>query len=254
MEYRPSGLVGRTLSRRRSSDIKAVVLAGGLGTRLRPYTLFVPKPLLPVGNRPILEHILEWLKSNRIEDVVISTGYLGKMIENHFGDGSSWGVRVEYASSTRPLGIAGQLRNAAPKLPPRFVCLYGDAILDFDLRSLVKFHDEKDALLTMALMKHAVQMKYGVIELGKGGRISAWKEKPAIESDINVGCYVMEKRYLDYIPRGSVAGMKEAFDAAMEKEEPIYGLKVKGEFWDIGDKQAYAEADQHFQKLYGKVP
>ncbi len=232
-----------------------MILAGGLGTRLRPLTLHTPKPLLPVGGRPILEHIIDWLKANSVADVVISTGYLGSMIERYLGDGSKRGVRVEYAVSDKPLGIAGQLRNASSRLPSQFVCLYGDAILDFDLGELLRFHAKrKDALLTMALMKETIRTKYGVIELDRDGRVSLWKEKPAIENDINVGCYVMGKRFLDYIPRSPVAGMKEAFDSAMEAGEPIYGLKVRGTFWDIGDRQAYEEADAHFQKLYGRPP
>jgi mannose-1-phosphate guanylyltransferase len=235
--------------------VRAVILAGGLGTRLRPYTLTVPKPLLPVGHRPILEHILEWLKANGVTEVVISTGYLGTMIEKRLGDGSKLGMRIDYAVADRPLGIGGQLRNASSKLPSRFVCLYGDAILDFDLNLLLRFHGRrKDALLTMALMKEKIQTKYGVIELGRDGRVSLWREKPVIENDINVGCYVMEKRYLDYIPRGPEAGMKETFDAAMKAGEPIYGLRVRGTFWDIGDKEAYRGADAHFKKLYGRAP
>jgi NDP-sugar pyrophosphorylase family protein len=210
--------------------------------------------MLPVGHAPILERILRWLKDNGISDVVISTGYLGNMIESYFSDGSDFGLSIEYAKSRKPLGIAGQLRSAEPKLGQRFVCLYGDAILDFDLRSLISFHEKKRALLTMSLMSYKVQGKYGVIELKEDGRIGRWKEKPVVETDINVGCYVMEKRYLEYIPPNSVYGMKEAFEAAMEKKEPLYGLKVPGTFWDIGDKAAYKEADEYYSKLDGKVP
>lgn len=235
--------------------MQAVILAGGLGTRLRPYTFFLPKPMLPVGHRPILEHIIEWLKANGIEEVVISTGYLGRSIEEHFKDGAEFGVRVDYARSNKPLGIAGQLRNAESKLGERFVCLYGDAILDFDLRGLIGFHLQKRATLTMALMAYKTQSKYGVIDLKETGEIAAWREKPIIENDINVGCYVMEKRYLDYIPpAGSTFGMREAFEEAMQKGEPLYGLKVEGTFRDIGDRAAYREADEHYSKLYGKVP
>jgi mannose-1-phosphate guanylyltransferase len=210
--------------------------------------------MLPVGHRPILEHIVEWLVENGITEVVISTGYLGRLIEEHFGDGSAFGVKAEYARSSKPLGIAGQLRNAESKLGRRFVCLYGDAILTFDLKRLMNFHEEKKAMLTMALMTHKIQGKYGVIELGTGGEIKKWKEKPVIESDINVGCYVMEKRYLDYIPAGSTYGMKEAFEEAMKKHEPLFGLKVEGTFRDIGDRAAYREADDYYSNLYGKVP
>ncbi len=210
--------------------------------------------MLPVGHRPILEHIVEWLKQNGIEDLIISTGYLGKAIEDYFGDGGEFGVRIEYARSRRPLGIAGQLRNAESMLGDRFVCLYGDAILEFDLRRLVKFHAEKRAMLTMALMEERIQGKYGVIELEGSGRIKRWKEKPVIQNDINIGCYVMQKSYLGYIPAGSTYGMKEAFEDAMNHHEPLFGLKVEGTFRDIGDRAAFREADEYYSKLYGKVP
>jgi NDP-sugar pyrophosphorylase family protein len=210
--------------------------------------------MLPVGHRPILEYIVDWLAENGITELVISTGYLGRIIEEHFRDGSEFGIKVEYARSKKPLGIAGQLRNAESRLGKRFVCLYGDAILNFDLKALMRFHDEKEATLTMALMAHKIQGKYGVIELGRGGEIKEWKEKPVIESDINVGCYVMEKRYLDYIPARSTYGMKEAFESAMSKHERLFGLKVEGTFRDIGDRAAYREADEYYSNLYGKVP
>jgi NDP-sugar pyrophosphorylase family protein len=210
--------------------------------------------MLPVGHRPILEYILEWLKKNGVTDVVISTGYLGSTIEEHFKDGSEFGVNVEYARSNRPLGIAGQLRNAESKLGRRFICLYGDAILDFDLRKLVSFHQSKKAMLTMALMDYRTQSKYGVIELKRDGTIGQWREKPAFVSEINVGCYVMEKSFMRYIPAASTYGMKEAFDQAMRKHEPLFGLKVEGTFRDIGDRAAYREADEFYTKQYGDVP
>ena len=253
MQFQPTGRERQELPRR-FSGLKAVVLAGGLGTRLRPYTRFVPKPMLPVGHTPILERILDWLKSNGIEEVVISTGYLGNVIENYFGDGSQFGVKVEYASSRKPLGIAGQLRSAQPMLGERFVCVYGDAILDLDLGRLIEFHIKKKALLTMALMDYEIQSKYGVIEAQRDGRIARWREKPVFTSQINVGCYVMEKRYLDYIPGASVYGMKEAFEAALAKHEPLYALKLAGSFHDIGDKHAYLEADSYYSREDGKIP
>lgn len=225
-----------------------MILAGGLGTRLRPYTFFLPKPMLPVGGKPILERIISWLAKNDVDRVVVSTGYRGTDIEDYFGDGSALGVKVGYARADEPLGIAGQLKNAEKKLTGRFVCLYGDAILDFDLRALIRFHETKLALLTMALMTHRVEERYGVIDLERDGRIRDWREKPVTENQVNVGCYVMEKRYLKYIPE-SVYDMKEAFDAAMGAGERLYGLPVKGTFLDIGDKAAYREAD----RLYSSV-
>jgi mannose-1-phosphate guanylyltransferase len=210
--------------------------------------------MLPVGHAPILQHIVGWLGDNDVKDIVISTGYLGNAIEDYFKDGSEFGLRIEYASSRRPLGIAGQLRSAEEMLGERFVCLYGDAILNFDLHELLQFHDRKKAMLTMALMEHRMQNSYGVIELARDGAVERWNEKPVVESQINVGCYVMQKSYLEYIPRDSVYGMKEAFEKAMANNERLFGLKVSGEFYDIGDKKAYKEADAHFSKLQGKIP
>ena len=234
--------------------MKAVVLSGGLGTRLRPYTLFLPKPMLPVGPKPILEHIIDWLRSYGVIDVVIATGYLGRTIETYFGNGKAFGVNVEYARSDRPMGHAGQLKSAQPLLPGTFVCLYGDAILDFDLTKLIEFHRKKGALITMALMKHETTMKYGVIETDSDGRITLWKEKPVYQNDINVGCYAVEKRFLDYIPRGEVYGMKEALEGAMKAKKAVYALKVKGTFTDIGDIKAHKEADRAYIERYGRIP
>jgi|SRR5271155_3915166 len=234
--------------------MKAVILCGGLGTRLRPYTLFLPKPMLPVGPKPILEHILDWLKANGIPDVVIATGYLGRYIENYFGDGADFGMRIEYARSDRPLGHAGQLKSAERLLPETFVCLYGDAILNFDLKRLLEFHGKKRAFVTMAIMSFETKMKYGVISTNAQGRIAKWKEKPVITSDINVGCYVMDKKFLGYIPRGEVYGMKEAFKSAMKDDKAVYALRVKGEFTDIGDIAAHKEADRAYIARYGKIP
>ena len=189
-----------------------------------------------------------------MKDVVIATGYLGRMIEQYFGDGSDFGVNIEYARSDRPLGHAGQLKTAERLLPETFVCLYGDAILGFDLGRLVEFHRRKRSFVTMALMPYETKMKYGVISTNSEGRVSKWKEKPAITSDINIGCYVVDKKFLGYIPRGEVFGMKEAFKAAMKDDRAVYALKVKGEFTDIGDIAAHREADKAYVQRYGQIP
>lgn len=231
-----------------------MVLAGGLGTRLRPYTLLLPKPMLAVGPKPILEHIVDWLRESGIGEIVVATGYLGRTIERYFGDGSDFGVKMEYARSDRPLGHAGQLKSAEAALPQTFVCVYGDAILGFDLKRLVEFHRAKGAFVTMALMRHETRMKYGVVSTHPDGRILRWREKPAIRNDINVGCYVIERGFLEYIPAGRVFGMKEAFRAAMDAGRPIYALKVEGEFTDIGDLEMHAAADKAYIERYGKIP
>jgi mannose-1-phosphate guanylyltransferase len=236
------------------NKLSAVVLAGGLGTRLRPYTLLLPKPMLPVGPKPILEHIIEWLRENGIKSMVISIGYLGRMIEEYLRSGSELGVNIKYTRSNRPLGIAGQLRAAQDQVNGRFLCLYGDAILDFKLEKLLNFHEKRRPLVTMALMRYETHLKYGFIESDKKGDVTSWKEKPAIGGNINIGCYVMEKEFFKYIPEGKVYGMKEAIEAARSNGETICALKVKGKFIDIGDKRSYLEASEIFLKKYGKIP
>jgi mannose-1-phosphate guanylyltransferase len=230
-----------------------VILAGGLGTRLRPYTLLLPKPMLPVGTKPILAHILEWLKAKGITEAIVSTGYLGKMIEDYFGNGAELGVHISYATSRLPLGTAGQLKAAEPRIKGKFVCLYGDALLDFNLQEAIEFHDRKRAVATMVLMKHSVEMKYGFMKTDKEGRLTEWREKPRISGYINVGCYVMEKSFLRYIPAGQVYGMKETFEEAKADGAKLYAVKMPGEFIDIGDRRSYKEANDVYLKRIGKV-
>ncbi len=230
-----------------------MILAGGLGTRLRPYTYLLPKPMLPVGPKPILEHIIEWLKGNGVESVVVCTGYLGKMISDYFGDGSQWGMDIKYATSLHPLDIAGQLKTAEPSVKGRFVCLYGDAILDFDLRKVVEFHERKRATATMVLMNYSTELKYGFMETDSNGKLVEWREKPKITGYINVGCYVMEKRFFKYIPAGKSYGMKEAFERTMAAGERVYAMKVKGEFVDIGDRRSYRTANELYTKRMRKA-
>ncbi len=237
---------------KKNHRIQAVILAGGLGTRLRPYTLLLPKPMLPVGPRPILEHIIDWLKENGVTDIIISTGYLGKTIQEYFGVGKDWGVKIQYAKSPHPLGIAGQLKTAESKLRGSFVCVYGDAILEMDLKKLIKFHDSHEALATIALMKYSTNLKYGFLETDKAGVITAWKEKPPISGYINVGCYVMEKEFLRNIPGNQMYGMREAFDKAI-KCGRVYGVRMAGHFTDIGDTKSYREANEEFTKKMGRL-
>jgi mannose-1-phosphate guanylyltransferase len=236
----------------KDNRLQAVILAGGLGTRLRPYTFLLPKPMLPVGPKPIMEHILEWLKQSGISDIVVSTGYLGKMLQEYFGDGREWGVRITYATSPHPLGTAGQLKAAEGKIKGRFVCVYGDALLDFDLRKALGFHEQKHATATMVLMKYSTEMKYGFMETDKEGRLTEWKEKPEISGFINVGCYVMEKGFLRYIPAGKVYEMNDAFRVAKARGARLFAVKVDGTFMDIGDRKSYKDANELYTRNMGK--
>lgn len=233
--------------------MKAVILAGGLGTRLQPYTFFMPKPMLPLGDKPLLEHIISWLKNNGVKDIVICISYLGKTIENYFGDGSKFGVNVEYARAEKPLGTAGQLKSAEKLLNDTFLCIYGDSIYEFDLRKLVKMHKEKKALVTMTLMKYNVRLKYGFIEINGSKKVKAWKEKPEVSGLINIGCYAMEPEFLQYIKKNSAVGMDKAFMAALKYDGRIYASVINTGFIDIGSKRTYMQAYKDYLARLGKV-
>lgn len=213
----------------------------------------LPKPMLPLGEKPILQHIIEWVRSSGIQEIVISTAYLWRIIEGYFGDGSEFGVNIEYSNSGVPLGTGGQLKAAEDKIRGRFVCLYGDALLNFDLKELTDFHVKKKALATMALMNYTTELKYGFMETDQEARLKEWKEKPRVSGLINVGCYAMEKRFLTYMPPAKMFGMDIAFNKAKEAGELLCGLKIDGEFLDIGDKQSYRKANDLFVKRLGKV-
>lgn len=233
--------------------MKAVILAGGLGTRLQPYTFFMPKPMLPLGNKPLLEHIITWLVRNGIRDIVICVSYLGKTIENYFSDGSKFGASIEYAKSERPLGTAGQLKSAEKFLEDTFLCIYGDSIYEFDLRKLVRAHRAKKAVATMTLMKYSERLKYGFIEINGSKRVMAWNEKPEFNGLINIGCYVMEPKFLHNIQRNSASGMDKAFMKALKAKEPIYAHVISSGFIDIGNKKSYMKAYKDYLAKLGKV-
>ncbi|MDE1853595.1 MAG: nucleotidyltransferase family protein [Thaumarchaeota archaeon] len=232
----------------KANRTQAVILAGGLGTRLRPYTFLLPKPMLPVGPKPIMEHLLDWLKGWGITDVVVSTGYLGKMLQEYFGTGSEWGTKITYATSPHPLGTAGQLKAAESKIRGRFVCLYGDQLLDFDLAKAIDFHAAKKATATMVLMKYSTELKYGFMDTDREGRLLKWREKPTISGFINVGCYVMEKSFLKHISPGRVYEMNDAFKEAKAGGARIYAVKVKGTFLDIGDRKSFKDANELYTR------
>ena len=233
--------------------MKAVVLSGGLGTRLRPYTLFVPKPMLPLAEKPLLQYIIEWLHKNGVKDMVMSVGYLRKSIEDYFLDGKDFDVNIDYVRLNNPLGTAGQLKEVEPHLDSRFICLYGDSFYNFDLNDAISFHTKKNSLATIVLKKYKTSLKYGFLETDSSGAIKSWREKPEFEGLINIGCYIMEPEFLNYIPKNKMYGMDLAFQNAIDEKEKVFGYVTDGEFIDIGDKESYDEANKFFTGKLGKI-
>jgi len=237
-----------------SQNPKAVILAGGMGTRLRPYTYFVPKPMLPLGDRPLLEHLILWLKENGVSEFVLSVSYLHKTIESYFDGGKEWGVKVAYVRSRKPLGISGQLYNTKDLIKSTFYLLYGDSVFDFDIREMLKQHRETKSVLTMGLMKYSQKLPYGLIERDSEGNVTSWSEKPEFGGLINVGCYVVEPRIFDYIPHGKMYGFDTVVRDMIKAGEKVSSYFIEGkDFLDIGDEKSYRRADEIFLEKMGKV-
>ncbi len=238
----------------------AVILAGGLGRRLHPLTLVMPKPMLPVADKPLLEHVIEWLHSNGIRHIIICVSYLGRIIENYFGDGSMLNVKIEYARADRPLGTAGQLKSASHLLSnhDRFICLYGDSLYEFDLRAMVDAHlaryrEDDSTIATMAVMHHRARLDYGFIDVDSIGKVIGWREKPEFKGLINIGCYVMESDILELIPSDRVSQMNEILIDAISRGRSIYTYKIEKGFRDIGNERAYMDVYREYAERLGDI-
>lgn len=229
--------------------MKAVVMAGGEGSRLRPLTVGRPKPMVPIVNKPVLGHILDLLKHHGIEDVVITLQYMPTAIQDYFGDGSSLGMRLTYAIEDSPLGTAGGVKNAARHLDDTFLVISGDALTDFDLQAMLDFHRNAQALATLALCHVKDPQQYGVVITDDEGRITQFLEKPdwsnIISDTVNTGIYVLEPEIFDYIPDDQPFDFStELFPSLLADKKPLFGHVADGYWCDIGDIGEYLRANR----------
>jgi mannose-1-phosphate guanylyltransferase / phosphomannomutase len=236
--------------------MKAVIMAGGEGTRLRPLTSNVPKPMLPLVNRPMMEHVVDLLKSHGFDEVVVTVAFMANTIRNYFGDGAELGVRMVYATEESPLGTAGSVRNAMEHLTERFLVISGDVLTDIDLSSIVEHHEEKKALATIGLAHVENPLEFGIVITRDDGSIERFLEKPTwgqVFSDtINTGIFVLEPEIFDYIaPDRSVDFSGEVFPKLLEENQPLFGAVADGYWEDVGTLDAYVSA--HKDILDGKV-
>src|SRR5215469_1759970 len=186
--------------------MKAVIMAGGEGTRLRPLTSNQPKPMMPIANKPMMEHIVELLKRHGFEDIVVTVAFQANAIRTYFGNGSEFGVNMVYATEETPLGTAGSVRNAMDELDEPFLVISGDVLTDIDLAGIVDFHREKKALATIGLKALENPLEFGIVITREDGSVERFLEKPSwgqVFSDtINTGIYVLEPEIFDHIEPG----------------------------------------------------
>jgi mannose-1-phosphate guanylyltransferase / phosphomannomutase len=236
--------------------VKAVIMAGGEGTRLRPQTSNLPKPMLPLVGRPMMEHIVSLLRRHGITDIVVTVAFLPNAIRSYFGNGSELGVRMVYATEETPLGTAGSVRNARDELTERFLVISGDVLTDINLTSMIEFHEKNGALATLALCAVENPLEFGIVITREDGSIERFLEKPGwgqVFSDtINTGIYVLEPEIFDVIPEGrAVDFSSEVFPTVLEAGAPIFGYVADGYWEDVGTTAAYLKA--HEDILNGKV-
>jgi mannose-1-phosphate guanylyltransferase/phosphomannomutase len=227
--------------------VKAVVMAGGEGTRLRPLTSNQPKPMMPMANRPLMEHVVRRLALHGIDDIVVTVAFLASHIRNYFGDGSELGVSMRYATEETPLGTAGSVRNAAAELDDTFMVISGDVLSDIDLDAVIKAHRSSGALATIALRRVENPVDFGIVITNADGWVERFLEKPTwgeVFSDtINTGIYVLEPQILDLIPEHESVDFSEmVFPAALQRGLAIQGLVVDGYWEDVGTIDAYHRA------------
>ncbi len=229
--------------------MKAVVMAGGAGSRLRPLTIARPKPMVPLVNKPVMGHALDLLKKHGITEVVVTVQYMAERIQEAFGDGSDLGMRIHYALEEVPLGTAGSVKNAAEYLDETFIVISGDALTDFDLTQIINYHQEKKALATLTLYRVPNPLEYGVIITDESGRIKQFLEKPSwgevISDTVNTGIYVLEPEVLNYFePNVPFDFSKDLFPILLDKGDPMYGYVAEGYWCDVGNLQEYMRASQ----------
>ena len=239
------------MSTRRGTASQAVILVGGEGTRLRPITSRVPKPLAPVVERPFVAYILDNLARHGVERAIFSTGFLAEAIEAEIGDGADYGLRVEYAVESEPLGTAGAIANCESKLGDgSFYVFNGDVLSDVDLSALAAFHAGKGGMGTIFLTPVEDPRRYGLVELGEDGAVASFLEKPGEWEGtalINAGVYVLEHEVFEMIPRGRLFSIERGVFPRLAQAGSLYGY-VDHSYWrDIGTPESYLQA--HFDIL-----
>jgi mannose-1-phosphate guanylyltransferase / phosphomannomutase len=236
--------------------MKAVVMAGGEGTRLRPLTSNQPKPMVPIVGKPCMEHIIELLRTHGFDDVIITVAFLPQAIRSYFGDGETLGMHIEYSVEESPLGTAGSVRLASDRLDDTFLVISGDALCDVDLSALTAFHRERGAAVTIGLVSVDNPLEFGIVVTDDDGKVERFLEKPSwgqVFSDtINTGIYVLEPEVLRHVPTDRPYDFsKELFPLLLEMGRPIYGYVCEGYWQDIGNLDQYRQAN--FDALDGSV-
>lgn len=225
--------------------MKAVILAGGEGARLRPYTFVVPKPLLPVRRKPVLQIIVEHLRSHDVREIILATGYLGELIEAYFGTGERYEVRISYVREAKPLGTAAPLTLLGDRLAvgEDFILMNGDILTKLDFRRLVEHHRRRKSALTIGVKRLEEQSPYGVLRL-EGEALVGIEEKPRRTSDVNAGIYVVNERVVGEIPRDTYYTMPDLVNARLRAGRPVHVFHIEEPWLALEQAEHLEEANR----------
>jgi NDP-sugar pyrophosphorylase family protein len=231
--------------------MKAVVLAGGKGTRLAPYTQILPKPLMPIGDMPILEMLLRQMKRTGIDEVILTVGHLADLLRSYFGDGSKFGVRLTYSHEECPLGTAGPL-SLLSGLDDTFMVTNGDVLTTLDFAELVDWHKAHKAAATIAMHQRQVNIDFGVIQSNADHTITGYTEKPSIDYCVSMGVYVFEPRVLPFISYNQYLDFPDLVLKLIAAGETVVGFPFSGYWQDLGRPDDYAQATAEFNRMRSK--
>ncbi len=238
--------------------MQAVILAGGKGSRLRPYTTVFPKPLMPVSDRPILEILIQQLAAQGIRDIHIAVGHLAELVTTFFGDGSRLGVRIEYVREETPLGTAGALGLLDGRLHGTFLLMMGDVLTDLRFQDLANHHRQHDAVATVSLAPRKIELDFGLVEVGEMQSVVGWREKPTLEYLVSMGIYALEPSALSVLARGVKCDFPDLVRRLIAERRQVCAYVHDGYWLDIGRPQDYETAnrfaEEHPEMLFGGHP
>ena len=226
---------------------RAVILAGGKGTRLRPYTVVLPKPLMPVGDHPILEVIIRQLASCQFKRITMAVNHQADLIKAFFGSGSKWNINIDYSLETLPLSTVGPLK-LIKDLPENFLLMNGDVLTDLNLKRLYEEHIEAGRLFTIAASRRTHIVDYGVLETVNGGSLVSFREKPQFDYTVSMGIYIVNRAILDMVPEGVKYGFDNLMLELLARKQLVQVHPYEGDWLDIGRPDDYAQAIEEFDQ------
>jgi len=229
--------------------MKAVILAGGKGTRLRPYTTIIPKPLVPLGDKAILEVLIERIKKFGINEIALCVNHLAELIQAFFGDGSKYGVRITYSMEDKPLSTVAPIK-LIKDLPQHFFVMNGDLLTDLDFNDFLSNHLRINSLLTVATYKRKTKIDFGVIDIDESQSSAVgFREKPEYDFNVSMGVYVFNRDVLRYVPEGQPFGFDNLMTELLLQKEKINIYRFNGYWLDIGRPEDYEKAQEDIKKL-----